>query len=577
MTIDGIILNSICKELKNKLTNGKIQKINQVNKNLLILNIYSDKNYKLLMSSDSQAPRIHITTKDYKNPLTPSNFTMVLRKHLQGSRIKSIEQNGLDRTVEFTIDARNELGFEVERKLVIDIMGKHSNIVLLDENNKVIETIKRVSHDMSRVRAVYPGTIFENIESDKYNILTEDKDIFDLDIADNMKIFKIFYTFFDGFSPTIAREISYRANLDPKRNYGSLEEDEKKQLNNSFHEVVNIIRNSEYSPNLIYQEEKISEFYSFELEHLSKDRKRFDSISEAIDEYFILNTNDDSLNQSRNNLVELVKKQISRKSHKLDMMKSDFEKSKDHDSIRIEGELLQANSFKLQRGQKTVTLFNYYDNEEIEINLDERKDAWQNIEQKYRQSKKLKKANELLSKSIPKQMDELNYLQAIKRQIEQVESQEELQEIRNELYEQEYIKSTGKKKSKKKDIPSKPHQYVTKDGANIFVGKNNKQNEQITLREANKEDLFFHIKDLPGSHVIMKKDNNDFTDNDIYAAAYLAANHSKYSDEKFLDVDYTEKKNVFKQKGAKPGMVHYVNFMTIRVNLDEKLDDVKKI
>ena len=572
MTIDGIILNAICKELKEKLTNGKIQKINQVNKNLLIINIYSDKNHKLLMSADSQAPRIHLSTKDYKNPLTPSNFTMILRKHLSGSRIKSIEQNGLDRTIEITIDARNELGIEVERKLVVDLMGKHSNIVLLDESNKVIEAIKRVSHDMSRVRAVYPGTIFENIASDKFNVLADEKTIFDLEIADNMKIFKIFYTFFEGFSPTIGREISYRANLDPKRNYGSLEEDEKNQLNNAFHDIVEIIRNSQYKPNLIYQEDKISEFYCFELEHLSKDIKTYESISEVIDEYYILNTNDDSLNQSRNNLLDLVKKQISRKSNKLDLMVADYEKSKDHESIRIEGELLQANSFMIKRGQKSIQLLNYYSNENVDIALDERKDAWQNIELKYKQSKKLKKANELLKQSIPKQKDEISYLQGIKRQIEQLESHEELQEIRNELYEQGYIKSTGKKKSSKKEKPSKPHKYISKDGATIFVGKNNKQNEQITLRDANKEDLFFHIKDLPGSHVIMKKDNNNFTDDDIYAAAYLAANHSKYSDEKFLDVDYTEKKNVFKQKAAKPGMVHYINFTTIRVNLDDRVD-----
>lgn len=576
MTIDGIILSSIVHELSQKLINGRIQKINQINKNLVIINIYSDKNHKLLVSVDSQAPRIHLTNKTYTNPLTPSNFTMVLRKHLNNSRIIDIRQVGLDRTVEIIIEARNELGEIVQRKLVIDLMGKHSNLVLLDENHRVIEAIKRVSHDMSRVRAVYPGSIFENIASNKINILDEKKDLFSLFIDDNMSIFKIFYMNYEGFSPIIGREITYRANLDPKRNFGSLSQDERIHLNDSFLEVSNLIRNRSYVPNLIYVDKKLHSFYCFKLTSLGDDIEIKDSISQVVDDYYLINTNDDALKQSKNNLLTSIEKIIAKKSNKLDNLYADFEKTKSFDLYRLEGEILSANIYQLKRGLKSIDLLNYYDNSMITISLDERKDGWQNVERKYKISKKLKKSNTLLNKHIPLLRDEIDYLQDICRQIVSVESLQELGEIKLELSDGGYIKNTSKKNKKKTQELSKPFRYETKDGSTIFVGKNNKQNEQLTLRDAGKNDLFFHVKDMPGSHVILRNDANTFSENDIVLAAYLAAKNSKYSDEDYLDVDYTERKNVFKNKGAKPGMVYYTDYKTLRVNLKESLEDELK-
>lgn len=574
MTIDGITLSCVVQELSNKLINGRIQKINQINKNLVIFNIYSNKNYKFLISIDSQAPRIHISNKDYTNPLKPTNFTMVLRKHLNNSRIINIKQDGLDRTVEIIIDARNEIGVKVERKLVIDLMGKHSNLVLIDENNKVIEALKRVSHDMSRVRAVYPGSHFENIESDKIDVFSDFKDLNSIDIADNLKIFKIFYMNYDGFSPIIGREISYRADLDPKRNYGSLSEKEKNLLNNEFIAIKEKIIDKDFHPNLIYRDDKLDGFYCFELKHLSGDIFYKESMSEALDDYYIVNTSDDSLNQSKNNLLSSLEKIISRKSNKIDHMYSDLEKSKDYDRFRLEGEILSANIYKLNRGLRSIDLLNYYNNEIMTISLDEKKDGWQNVEKKYKLSKKKKKTYILLKKYIPKQLEELNYLIELKRQITDVENIDELMEIKDELYQGNYIKKKRKSKNKKTDKKSKPYEYKTKDGSIIFVGKNNKQNEQITLRDASKEDLFFHVKDIPGSHVILKNDANNYSDDDIYAAAYLAGKNSKYPEENYLDIDYTPRKNVFKNKGAKPGMVYYNNFKTIRIDLNDNIDDL---
>ncbi|MDO5027133.1 MAG: NFACT RNA binding domain-containing protein [Tissierellia bacterium] len=571
MTIDGIILSSLVYELRQKLVNGRIQKINQINKNLVIFNIYSDKNHKLLISIDSQAPRIHITEKNFTNPLTPSNFTMVLRKHLNNSKILDIIQHGLDRTVEIVIESRNELGESVQRKLVVDLMGKHSNLVLIDENHRVIEALKRVSHDMSRVRAVYPGSIFNNIDSNKINIFQELKDPTSLDIDNNTSIFKIFYMNYEGFSPIIGREISYRANLDPKRNYGSLTFQEKVQLKDAFLQLGQMILKKQFLPNLIFIEKKLYSFYCFKLLSLGEDLVIKDSISKVVDDYYLINTNDDSLKQSKINLLDNLEKIIGKKSNKIDNLYADFEKTQSYDLYRLEGEILAANIYQLRRGLKSISLLNYYDNSTITISLDERKDGWQNVERKYKISKKLKKSNSLLKKHIPILKDEISYLQDIVRQIDAVENLEELGEIKLELHEQGYLKSTVKKKKKKEEHASKPLKYETKDGSLIFVGKNNKQNEQLTLRDASKNDLFFHVKDLPGSHVILKNDSNTFSSDDIHLAALLAAKNSKYAQEDYLDVDYTQRKNVFKNKAAKPGMVYYTDFKTIRVKLDSNI------
>ncbi len=578
MTIDGICLHAIVSELRSKLISGRLQKINQINKNLLLLTIYTDKNYKLVLSSNSQDPRIHISNQAFSNPPSPSNFTMILRKHLINSRLRDIRQNGLDRTVELIFDGKNELGLDTERRLVIDLMGRQSNIVLIDENRKVIEAITRVSHDMSRVRAIYPGTILDQLKSDKVDILESDSTLDDLDIADNLQAFKIFYSFFTGFSPVIGREICYRADVDSKRNYGSLSNEEKIALNKAFIEIRDLIRNEDFNPKLIYQNDRLSSFYCMDLTHLGNEGKYFSTMSETLDTYYLENSNDDSLNQNKKNLLQELEKLVEKKSNKLDLMRSDLEKSKGFDKENQEAEVLSANVFQVKKGMKEISLINYYTNEELSIPLDPKLDPWQNVEKKYKKSKKHKRSYNMLKKSIPLQIEECSYLRAITRQINHVSDLDELGEIREELVGQGYLKDKRKKKHKKrKESQSRAYKFLTEDGSTIFVGKNNKQNEQITLKDASKEDYFFHVKDLPGSHVILTNDRGVYTEKDFLAAGYLAAKYSKFGDEKYLDVDYTKRKNVFKAKGAKPGMVYYNDFKTIRIDLEETISGLKEI
>lgn len=577
MAIDGITIKALTKEFKEKLIGGHIQKLYQINDHVIILNIYNKKNYKLLISSNPQNARIHLTEGKYTNPTKPPQFANVLRKHIQNSLIKDIKQLSLDRSLELTLESKDDLGIFVEKRLLVDIMGKYSNIVLTNDKYIVIEAIKRISHEMSSIRAVYPGTKFTKLENSKIDILKEDINLNDLDIPNKLSIKKIFYTFFTGFGPVIGDEIAYKANLDSKRNYGSLSEDEKNRLNLIFHEICLIIKNKAFDPTIYLDNDKIIDFYPLVLEHMTKDTKNIESISLALDKYYLENVNDNSLNQSKENLKKQVQHILNKSIKKIDNLRNDFELSKHYDKFRIEGDLLSTVAYSIKKGQTEINVHNFYDDEYINISLDPRKSSWENIELKYKNSKKLHKSYKLLSKAIPELDDDINYINSILNQIDLVESKEELNDIKEELRQENFIKRQNKKTNKNKEIvKSKPHKFITENENIIYVGKNNKQNEELTLRLANQDDLFFHIKDLPGSHVILKK-TREFKDFEIQIAAYLAAKFSKNGNDRYIDVDYTFKKNVNKSKGSKPGMVYYTDYTTLRVDLEREPEGYKKL
>lgn len=575
MAFDGIVIKSLVKELNEKLINGHIQKIYQINEHLIILNIYNKENYRLLISSNPQNARIHLTNLKYDNPTNPPQFAMILRKHLQNSTIKEIKQIGMDRSVEIVISTKNELGLDTVKRLMIDVMGKYSNIVLTNENYKVIESIKRISHEMSSVRAVYPGTQFIKLKDDKINILTNTPDLKELDIPENYKIKKVFYMLFQGFGPQIGDEIAFRANIDLTRNYGSLNDEEKERLNNEFHSITLEIKENRFEPHLYFDKEISTDYYCMKLLSKGENYKIYDSMSEVLDIYYSQNVNDNSLNQVKSNLVKIIEQKISHNVTKLDNLNKDFEESKNFESFRIEGDLLSAVAYKIKKGQESIDVNNYYDNTMIKIQLDNRKSPWENIELKYKKSKKLHKSYKLLLVSIPNLEEEISYLRNIITQINLAEDHNEVSEIREELIDQKILKKPSKSR-KVKEEKSTPHKYITYNNNIIYVGKNNKQNEYLTLREANPDDYFFHIKDLPGSHVILKN-NQKLEDYEFEIAAFLAAKFSKNSNDRYIDVDYTQKKNVSKAKGSKPGMVYYTNFKTVRVDLKKEPSGLTKM
>ncbi|MFM1581691.1 NFACT RNA binding domain-containing protein [Helcococcus bovis] len=572
MATDGITIKALTKEFNEKLIGGRVQKIYQINDYLIIINIYNNKeNYKLLISSNPQNARIHLTNQEYKNPTKAPQFSMILRKHLQSSIIEEINQIGLDRSIEFSFISKDELGFNANKKLLVDIMGKYSNIVLTNDEYKVIESIKRISHEMSSVRAVYPGTKFIRLKDNKIDITNNIKNLINLNIPEKYSIKKMFYTTFTGFGPQIAEEISYKSNIESNRAFSSLSDEEKEKLNNEFIKIKTDILENNFKPFIFYDKEKIDDFYCMNLTHKGDNSKSFDNISEALDLYYKENVNDNSLNQAKSNLSKIVEHILTKSENKLTNLRSDYEKSKEYERYRIEGDLLSSAAYNIKKGQTSILVDNFYDNTKLSIDLNPTKTAWENIELKYKISKKLHKSFNLLNESIPKLKQDIQYLINLNNQLKNAETIEEIIEIREEMYQEGYIKKQKSKHKEKLQKASEPHKFITKNNNIIYVGKNNKQNEYLTLRVANPDDYFFHIKDLPGSHVILKN-NQKITEDEIIQAAFLAAKYSKNGNDRYIDVDYTFKKNVNKAKGSKPGMVYYTDFKTIRIDLEDDVE-----
>lgn len=576
MSYDGIVTRKITNELRKKLLGGKIQKISQPSKNDILLSIYSmGKSHKLLISANNNEARVNLTELKYENPETPPNFCMVLRKHINQGKIIDIEQKGLDRVIIISISSIDEMGFSNSKKLIVEIMGKYSNIILIDEKYKVIDSIKRVNSEMSTVRQVLPSLKYEFIEDTKIDISKDefDKDILYLDqkIADNQVPYKIFYQNYTGFSPSIGKELIYRAGIDDRLNWGLVSEDEKKLLNKELYDLRNDILSGNLSSYIYKDDIRVKDYHCISHKHLNFKEIEFPTMSESIEEFFKTNKSHDRLNQKKSDLIRKINSNIKSVKKKINILRSNMTNKEEIEKNKKIGDLIAANVHKINRGDNKVEVIDYYDsNKNVIISLDPTKTPWDNAEKAYNRSKKLKSSYEYARKDLPKQRDLLSYLEQSKDFVNRSLNIDDLEEIRNELEDFGFIKKRNIKK-KKKNHKSKPFHYKTENESDIYVGKNSKQNDYITIKLANKEDYWFHIKDMPGSHVILRSDN--INDNDIEIAAYLAAINSSVKQGSKVDVDYTKKKNVNKSRGAKPGMVYYTDFKTITIDTAASLID----
>lgn len=575
MSFDGIVTRKIVNELKKEILGGKIQKISQPSKNDLVFNIYSmGKSHKLLLSANNNESRINLTNHKYENPEKPDNFCMVLRKHISQAKILDIKQYGLDRVVEFSIASIDEMGFDTSKKLIVEIMGRHSNIILTDDNYKIIDAIKRVNDQMSSIRQIFPSLKYERIESDKFDISDDDfsKDILYLSskIPNNFAPYKLFYTYYEGLSPTIGKELVHRAGIDPRINWGLVSEQEKKLLNNNLYKLRQDIINNELGAYDYRDSKKIKDYHTIDLSYLAYSKTNYDLLSQAIDDFYIINKSNDRLNQIKTNLLKIVKNHKKSVNKKINILRDNIKKETIANKAKKEADLLAANLYRIEEKSEEISLEDFYDkNKVIVIKLDPRKTAWENINDLYSRSKKIKTSIIYAKKDIPKQKELLEYLDQLEDFINRAASTNDLDEIREEMFENKLIKK--KSKDKRKQKASKPLHYRTNNNADIYVGKNSKQNDYITLKLARKEDLWFHVKDRPGSHVVLKADN--IHEDDIQIAAYLAAKNSSISNDNKVDVDYTEKKHVNKAKGAKAGMVYYENFSTMTIDMENNLED----
>ena len=576
MSFDGIFTKAVVDEIYPLLLNGKINKINQPDKNEINLQIYNKENYKLLLSCANNLSRIHLSEKSKKNPITAYNFCMLLRKHLVGGTIKNIYQHKMDRVVCFEIENLNELKELSKKLLIIEIMGKHSNIILVDkESNKIIDAIKHIDSRQSSIREVFPNKDYFFVKDEKENILDENYKLPSeiLKISEPISMKKFFYTNYLGFSPIISYELLNNSNVDSDVNSANLNDEDIKRIDENFVKIVENIKDKNYYPIFIKDEmNNNKDFYCFDL-NLYEKKESVDSLSKLVESFYHNNSLRDRINQKASGFKKILNTKLNRLTNKYLAMNDELLNNQSKEDLKIFADLLSINIYKIEKGMKKISVENIYDNmNEVEISLDEKKSPRENIESYYKKYKKLKTADEIIKQELPKIETEIAYIKQILETIEIITELNELSEIEEELISLGYIRKS--KKNKQKLEKSKPYIFETGSGALIYVGKNNLQNENLTLKFANKNDIFFHAQDVPGSHVILRGAN--LTENDYKIAGFLAGYYSYFKNEGYANVDYTEKKHIRKAKGTGLGMVYYDNYKTLFIDFKDKLYDKYK-
>lgn len=576
MSFDGIFTKAVVDEIYPLLLNGKINKINQPDKNEINLQIYNKENYKLLLSCANNLSRIHLSEKSKKNPITAYNFCMLLRKHLVGGTIKNIYQHKMDRVVCFEIENLNELKELSKKLLIIEIMGKHSNIILVDkESNKIIDAIKHIDSRQSSIREVFPNKDYFFVKDEKENILDENYKLPSeiLKNSEPISMKKFFYTNYLGFSPIISYELLNNSNVDSAVNSANLNDEDIKRIDENFVKIVENIKDKNYYPIFIKDEmNNNKDFYCFDL-NLYEKKESVDSLSKLVESFYHNNSLRDRINQKASGFKKILNTKLNRLTNKYLAMNDELLNNQSKEDLKNYADLLSINIYKIEKGIKKISVGNIYDNmKDIEISLDEKKSPRENIEAYYKKYKKLKTADEIIKTELPKIEEEMKYIKQILETIEIITELNELSEIEEELISLGYVRKS--KKNKQKLEKSKPYVFETDSGALIYVGKNNLQNENLTLKFANKNDIFFHAQDVPGSHVILRGAN--LTENDYKIAGFLAGYYSYFKNEGYANVDYTEKKHIRKAKGTGLGMVYYDNYKTLFIDFKDKLYDKYK-
>lgn len=593
MAFDGIAVASVVHELKSTIMNGRIYKIYQPEPDELNLVIKTPQgNHRLLLSASATLPLLYLSTENRNNPITAPAFCMLLRKHIGNGRIVDIEQPQFERIVVFTIEHLDEMGDLCRKKLIIEIMGKHSNIIFCDEKDMIIDSIKRISAQTSSVREVLPGRSYELPPSqNKISPLDLTKDYYEQNMLTKpLNLCKMLYTSLTGLSPVAANEICDRAGLDGDISTSMLMTDEETEgwhirngaelLWEKLSEVMEQIRQNEFRPGIYYDEEETPvEFSAIQLTMYSDmEWKQNPSISAVLQEYYAAKNNVTRIRQKSSDLRRVVSTAMERTAKKYDLQRSQLKDTEKRDKYRVYGELIHTYGYGIEPEATSFQALNYYTNEEITIPLDPTLTPMENSKKYFAKYNKLKRTFEALTEQVAQTKQELEHLQSIQTALDITLEETDLADIKRELMEYGYIKfkSQGKKKGK---LPkSKPFHYVSSDGFHMYVGKNNYQNEELTFKVANGGDLWFHAKQTPGSHVIVKTEGNqDIPDGTYEEAARLAAYYSSARTSSKVDIDYTRRSNLKKTPGGAPGFVIYhTNYsMTIEPDIQgiEEVDD----
>ena len=562
MAIDGIVISNVVRDMKENLIEGRIYKIYQPEKDELNLVIKNNReNYRLLMSADASLPLIYMQQSSKENPMTAPNFCMLLRKHISNGRIVDVYQPGFERIVVVVIEHLDELGDLRRKKLIIEIMGKHSNIIFATEDDMIIDSIKHISHMVSSVREVLPGRQYEFPPAGgKISPLEISQD----ELASRIRntpsnAIKAIYQNITGFSPVAAAELCYRAGIDGNMPTDSLTDGDVKRLCGEFEKAVTDIREGRYTHQIIMDGYTPVEFSSMDLTmYNDKQVETRDNISQVLDEYFYRKSAVTRMRQKSADLRKIVSNAIERTAKKYDLQLKQLKDTESRDKYRVYGELINTYGYNIEQGADSFEALNYYTNEMIKIPLDKTISVMDNSKRYFAKYNKLKRTYEALTELTATTKSELDHLQSVQAFLDMAIDESSLSQVKDELVSCGYIKGRYGRKGDRKKPKTKPLHYVSKDGFHMYVGKNNIQNDELTFKLANGGDMWFHAKKMPGSHVIVRLEGaGELPDSTYEEAARLAAYYSSGRTAPKVEVDYTERKNIKKPAGAKPGFVIY--------------------
>lgn len=587
MALDGTLLRQIRHELESCLIGARIDKIHQFSREEMIFVLRlpqptedGSRTVKLYLSAGADSPRIHLTSASFENPKSPPMFCMLMRKYLGSAKLIEIRQIGLDRILHLVFETRNEMGDLIQLTVAIEIMGRHSNIILIDETGRVIDSIKRIDDTMSSVRPILPGVRYTLPPAqDKLDLIDVTPEQIEQRLRNgkDTPLSKALLSAVQGVSPIVCREIANYVFLGDDCVISEMTENHFDRLRFFLTKVIDYAKNYTGTPTSVIDSRKKPMDFSFMDIHQyggSMFTRTYDTYSQLLDDFYTQRDNIQRMRHRSADLLKVLANTADRIARKLSLQQKELADCSDRETWKIYGDLINANLYSIQKGDRTATLVNFYDENQAEVTipLDPRKTPAQNAQKYYGEYRKADTAEKKLRELIEEGQQEAIYIDSVFDALTRAQTNDELSAIRAELAEQGYLRKKGPAPKKGKETKLAPKRYRSDDGFLILVGRNNVQNDQLTLKDARGRDVWFHTKNIPGSHTIVVSDGQEVPDSTLNQAAIIAAANSKAADSAQVPVDYTLIKNVKKPRGAKPGMVIYVNYQTAYVTPDFELE-----
>ena len=573
MALDGITIANMVKELKDELEGGRMNKIAQPEPDELMLTVKGKNGQRrLLISASASLPLIYFTDKNKPSPMTAPNFCMLLRKHIGSARILKISQPGLERVIYMDFEHLNEMGDLCQKRLVVELMGKYSNIIFCDDNGNILDSIKHISANTSSVREVLPGRTYFIPETQEKEdpFLTTEESFMERVCKKPLPVSKAIYTSLTGISPVMAQEICYRASIDGSMPMDALGEMERIHLAHTFLRMIEDIRDGVFVPNIVYRDGEPVEFAAFTLQQYASGHtnQTFDSMSQVLEQYYAQKNVITRIRQKSADLRHVVQTALERNRKKYVIQQKQMKDTQKKDKFKVYGELINTYGYGLEPGCKSFQALNYYTNEEITIPLDETLTPAENAKKYFDKYNKMKRTQEALTTQLEETKSDIAHLESISTALDIALSESDLSQIKEELTEYGYVKRKYAGKKKGPQSKSKPFHYISSDGYHMYVGKNNFQNEELTFKFATGNDWWFHAKKMPGSHVIVKANNEELPDRTFEEAGRLAAYYSSGRTAPKVEIDYIQKKHVKKTPGGKPGFVIYHTNYSLNIEPD---------